>query len=191
MVARVCKIAFYLVSFLMMLLICQAGVQQEGTRTEFLIEENKVAGIAIGDDAESVLQRYRGNARLVDLQLEGTYSPAYYIKPEGASREDAIVAELSDGKVPVIIRIMVYDSAFRTHSGIGVGSTIGQVRSHHKITSVRTAEWSCGILVEELAMGFSLDISELHKEADSWENPDDIPDNVKIQCVILTTKGKK
>lgn len=191
MVARVFGFTFYLVSILTILLVSQASAQQASTQTEFLIEAHKVAGIAIGDDAESAWQRYRGNVRFVDLQLEGIYSPAYYIKPKGASREDAIVAEISEDKAPVIVRILVYDSAFHTKSGIGAGSTIGQVRSHYKITDMDTAEYGCGIWVEELAMGFSLDISNLHKEADSWRNPDDIPDNVKIECVVLTSKEGK
>jgi hypothetical protein len=191
MIGRLPKVGVYLISFLTTLLINRSGAQQAGNQTEFLIEAHKVAGIAIGDAAESVYQRYHGNARLVNLDREGPLSPALAIKPEGASREDAIIAELSCEKELIVSCIIISDSAFRTRTGLGVGSTIGQLRSHHKITSVSTGEWSCGIWVEELAMSFTLDISELHKEADSWKHPSDIPDNVKIQNVNLITRGNK
>ena len=185
MVGRSRKVGIYLITFLTMLLISRSDAQQAGNQAEFFIEAHKVAGIAIGDAAESVYHRYRGNARLVNLDREGQLSPALAIMPEGTSREDAIIAELSCEKKLIVSRIIISDSVFRTRSGIGVGSTIGQLRSRHKITSVSTEEWSCGIWVEELAMSFTLDISKLHREADSWKHPSDIPDNVKIQNVIL------
>lgn len=157
-------------------------------KSELIIEPYGVAGIVIGDSAASVNYKYYRQAVLVDLDNEGTLSPALNIQPEETSREDAIVAELTCNGELVVWRICVYDPAFRTRSGIGVGSTFGQLRKLHNISGIGMAEGIFCFYVDDLSMGMGLDISGHETEAYGWHLPSDIPDNIKILYVLLTKK---
>jgi hypothetical protein len=130
--------------------------------------------------------------RLVDLQLEGMYSPAIELyKNEKQENDPEMIFELDQDKVH---RIQVHSPQYRTDKGIGVGSTFGELRRVYGIKDPKQIIWGeegfYGAVVQELRMSFGLDVNKTMKPAqiddfDKTSDPMRIPDNTRIDSILL------
>jgi hypothetical protein len=127
--------------------------------------------------------------QLVDLELEGMPSPAYLLRPEGATRTDAIVAELISvvgAPARTVYRIQIRDRAFRTAKGIRIGSTVGDLRAAYHLDSIVSGEGQVAIVVEAMSASFFLDQSGPNgRELWKLRGPALVPDAVKIERILL------
>jgi len=93
----------------------------------------------------------------VDLQLEGMPTPALEIRLGNLSAARAsLTAELFPPAENRVWRVNVFDRRFRTAEGLGIGSTLGQIRAHHKVR-ILVGEGGVGAYVAELQMNFGFD----------------------------------
>jgi hypothetical protein len=84
-------------------------------------------------------------------------------------------------------RVEIRDPGFRTLTNIGVGSTVGQLRSAHRLDSLLSGEGEVAIRVEELSASFVLDQSGPYgDQLSQLRTPAAVPDSVKIKSVLLT-----
>jgi len=130
--------------------------------------------------------------RLVDLQLEGMYSPAIELfKTEKRTDNPEIVFELDQDKV---YRIQVHSPQYRTDKGIGVGSTFGELRRVYGIKDPKQIIWGeegfYGAVVEELRMSFGLDVNKTMTPAQivnfkRASGPRQIPDHTRIDSTLI------
>lgn len=128
--------------------------------------------------------------RLVDLQLEGMYSPAIELfKTENQRDNPEIIFELNQDKV---YRIQVHSPQYRTDKGIGVGSTFGDLRRVYGIKDPKQIIWGeegfFGAVVQELGMSFGLDVNKTMKptQIDNFNKTSDrIPDNTRIDSISV------
>jgi len=152
------------------------------------IERHRVGPVVIGADAQKVYEAFEGRRELVDLGYEGMLSPALLLRFVGGTRRDGVVVELVPEHSDLTVwRIEIRDPAFRTAKGIGVGSTVGQLRAAYRLGSVLSGEGNVVIRVDELSASFELDQTSPGASG-LWQvrDPALVPDSVKITSVLLT-----
>ena len=152
------------------------------------IERHGVGAVVVGSDAQKIYEAFPADRReLVDLGNEGMLSPALLLRFAGANRRDGVVAELAAGRAGLTVwRIEIRDPAFRTLMGIGVGSTVGELRAAYHLDSVASGEGTVAIRVEELSASFVLDQSGPGgRPRSAPKTPAGVPDSTKIKSVLL------
>lgn len=149
-----------------------------------LITNNSVDGIKIGSDINTSIQfaRKRYLVKKEKLFLEGDAYPIYNIYKSG-KRIYAIEPDENGSK---IFRIWIYSSDFKTKSGIGVGSTLADIKLKYKIDYITTeGEGSIAVGVKGMSLGFILDNSKIPKNWWIKQDTKMIPGNIPIVEIII------
>jgi len=119
-----------------------------------------------------------GGYKLVDLQSEGNFTPALQIRLAVEQKEPALVASI----YWICSRFSVYgisvrDARYRTREGLGVGSTLGELKRYLKIDSplVQSEEGDLVAITPGLSFAFeySESITDQSKVKTVWVYPDD------------------
>ena len=152
-----------------------------------LIAQGQAGLVRIGDDVQSVYERYPENqVRLVDLQMEGLPTPALAITVPGSGIARGIVAQLGVGEDGMVVtRIHVADPVLKTREGIGVGSSFADLRSTYEIQGLRFGEGGPFAMVESLDARFELDQSGSRIDLSQVADPNDVPGDVRIDPIVL------
>lgn len=153
-----------------------------------VIRKHQVGPVSIGALAQSVYEAFRGRSRLVDLALEGHLSPALELTFPKSEVQGGVVVELvARDSTLVVWRISVTDPAIRTDKGVGVGSSVEELRTAYRVDGIGSGEGRVFLRVEELAASFELNRSGPGGDR-LWEirDPKHVPSDVKIVSVLLT-----
>ena len=89
-------------------------------------------------------------------------------------------------KPDIVDRIWVYGTKFKTEKGIGVGSTLAEIKSKYQVESISTeGEGGLSVTVKEISVGIIMDNSKLPENWwDKMENKK-IPENLPIEEIII------
>jgi hypothetical protein len=186
------KITNWLVLIIISSRFLYAGEGQAADEN-YLLSKHKAGDLSIGMAVDDVFRAYdRDRVKLVDLNLEGGFSPALEIYIDGSQGDKpSMKAEITLKDWWVIWRISVLDKRFKTTDGIGIGSTLGDIRSLYTGLRGGTGEGSVSVYVRELEMGFGLgiDLMDLPDEWFKTSNQELIPDSIKVVRVGIHMWG--
>jgi hypothetical protein len=104
--------------------------------TAFLLESGKAGSFEVGATADEIYSLAgRDNVRLVPLFKEGMFEPALEVQLTGSSTRPSMVARIREWPCAQfsVWGLEVRDRRFRTREGIGIGSTLGELRRHYKV----------------------------------------------------------
>lgn len=126
----------------------------------------------------------------MDRYLEGFFTPAIeiYLTRNRKLRPSLLAEIVGERSTFVVGRITVYDSRFKTDKGIGVGSTLGEIRRDYKVDSIGFGEGPLFAHVEQFGMSFALDYARPPREWYSTHNPKLIPDTARVVSILLTAE---
>lgn len=135
---------------------------------EFLLQQGKAGPVELGQTVDQLYARFgRDNIRLVDLFLEGMFSPAVQIHVPGSEMQPAIIAPIREWPCAEfsVWGITVRDRLFRTSHGFGVGSTLGDLRK----TCNAEVGWGEGARIAHVAaLGITFMLDDSAGAADMW-----------------------
>lgn len=159
-------------------------------KNEFLLSKHKAGHVEIGMTIDALYAKYgRESTKLVDLYLEGSFSPALEVYLEGGEGDKkgkaALVVEIGWRKDWIARRINVYDKRFKTDKDVGVGSTLGDIRKSYKVDWIKPGEGAFCARVEEIKVSFALDIIEIPHEWYETREQDMVPDTTRVVSVLM------
>jgi hypothetical protein len=134
----------------------------------------------------------RDSTKIADQFEEGFFEPVVEVYMTTDTTKPSLVADLVGETLGphriqrfTLGRIVVYDPRFKTEKGIGVGSTLGDLRRTYSVDDIGGLEDSpLSAAVRELGMSFALSYSP---PAEWFKTHDQglIPDSAKIEAVYL------
>lgn len=150
------RFAFYAISLALFLFGKAAIIAQDDP---FLIKDSGVGRIHLGMTVDEFLAAYeRSQVRLVDLQLEGMFSPALKVQSNG---HPLLTAEIDRGWV--ISRIQLEDRRFHTAEGISIGSTFAEIQRAYPGSKALMGEGQWFGRVDKRALSFGLDGGDIEE----------------------------
>lgn len=185
-----------LIALLFLLIPVITFSQDADIPKEFLLTKQKAGYCEIGMRIDNLLRKYnKESSKLVDLNLEGTFSPAiefYLNNPEGEEKKGSLIAEIGWGssqnggsKGFIVSRINIYGKNFKTDKGVGVGSTLGELRKNHHINWIELGEIGLIARVDDLGMSFVLFLITIPEDWFLTRDMKLIPDDVTILSILI------
>ena len=161
----------------------------------FGLSEGKAGAIHSGMTIDELYGAVgRENTRLVDKFAEGYFSPAIevYSNVGGRAKVSLRVEVVAESAKFLAGRITVYDARFKTEAGIGVGSTLSDIRQAYKVDWITFGEGPLIARVEQIGMSFALDFTN---PPNDWYKTHDqtlIPGSARVTFILLAdgTSGR-
>jgi hypothetical protein len=171
-----------LVLWSLLVLLSASEMSADG---DFLLSKGKAGPIHTGMEVDTLYTKVnRKLTKLVDLQYEGFFVPALEIYLDKDEKtKPSLVAVVAPGFV--VSSITVYDPRFKTEKGVGVGSTLGEIRKKYKVDWIAYCEGPLCARVNEIGMTFALDFFKVSREWDKTRKQALIPDSARVTWILV------
>jgi hypothetical protein len=153
-------------------------VSDKGTSINY--PDNAVyVGQEINDFISLAQQLYVVKKELISL--EGANYDIYNVYENG---QIMFAVEPDFDKPDIVLRIWVYSTEMKTEKGIGVGSTLAEIKTEYKVKNIGTEE-GLNVSVKDISVGFLMDNSKIW-----WDNIDNekVFKNIPIETIIIWDK---
>lgn len=174
-------IRYNILSVLFVLLLSQTSFSQQLKSN--LIKTGSVGEIKIGDVVEKVYSLVgKENSKLIDLYLEGDFSPAVHVK---SNNKGYVNFELDCNTV---FRITITDIDYKTLEGISVGSKVADIQSKYLDYSLDLENGKYFIFLNKLNIALTLNTSQLLEAKFNFRDKYDIeslPKEVEVVSIIV------
>jgi len=139
--------------------VIRALSEEEASREPFLLAFGRAGVLQLGLPIDDLYRRIPvAQTRLVDLREEGSFTPAIEIRLDPAAKQPAIRALYrSLGATWAVFALEVTDPRFRTVDGLGVGSTLAEIRAVAPTVQPVSSEHGTVVQLRDRAMFFWLD----------------------------------
>jgi hypothetical protein len=154
----------------------------------FLLEKNRAGQVELGMTIDELHTRYEpSSTKLVATYSEGMFAPVMeiYLKGAATKKRASLVIGIDKDREWIVSGIEVNDARFRTAKGIGVGSTLGDIRKAHTVKWIDFGEGPLYANVDEIGMSFELDFAQPPPEWYKTKDQRLIPDRAKVVSVNL------
>jgi hypothetical protein len=183
MVMRVLRfsIALYCLALL-------SNAARSDAQDDYLLEKNRAGQVELGMTIDELHTRYEpSSTKLVATYVEGMFAPVLELYSRGAAKKGRppLVIAIDKDREWVVGGIQVNDARFRTAKGIGVGSTLGDIRKAYAVKWIDFGEGPLYANVDELSMSFELDLAQPPSEWYKTKDQRLIPDRAKVVSVNL------
>jgi TonB family protein len=135
---------------------------EEARRQPFLIAPGRVGLLQVGMTVDRLLRLMpSGQTTLVDLQFEGHFTPGIAIRLNPSSSSPSLIVAYRQfieraGEWRVAV-IEVMDPRFRTADGLGVGSTLAEIRAIDPAVAPTFGGFGPAVSLRDRAMSFRLE----------------------------------
>lgn len=145
-------------------------LQRPGTdvAAELRLSVGAAGPIRVGQSVDDLFVKVgRENTRLIDLFTEGLFQPALEIRLAGAPNQPALTVPIREWPCHEfsVWAITVRDPRFRTADGLGVGSSLAEIRKAYR-PEIDLSEGQRVAHIPDLGLTFVLDDSPA--ASDSW-----------------------
>ncbi|MBN1293202.1 MAG: hypothetical protein JXB48_15295 [Candidatus Latescibacteria bacterium] len=153
---------------------------------EFLLQKHNAGSLKIGMTVDELFTIYGlRDTDLVDLYIEGSFTPAIEIYLQtGDNRKPSLVAEFRGDRHRIWL-ININDKRFKTDKGIGIGSSLGDVRKAYTVNRIDWGERGFFARVDDVRMTVIFDNLVPPPEWYEEKNPDLMPDDAIISTIYL------
>ncbi|MDB5261235.1 MAG: hypothetical protein JWQ14_516 [Adhaeribacter sp.] len=157
-----------------------------GKPTDFIIRKRQIGPIKI-DMPVSVLKNIIPSNLLQEVEItrEGTGYKAYKIKKNATDAIPALRIEEVCEPTCRVWRVQVMDTTYRTPTGIGIGSTLGEVKKHYTLSYLGPGETEIVAVSEAGKITFMLDVSKLQPKQVPFLNLKNTPDKVPVLGILV------
>ncbi len=173
---------------IILLLFTSISAQIINGQDKFLLSKNKVGEIEIGMTIDALHTKYEPRlTKLTTRYPEGMFSPVLeiYLNEESQGIEPSITVMIDKEDDWLVGGIYVKDKRFRTGKGIGIGSTLGDIRKAYKVNWIGFGEGPLVADIDNLGMSFELNFTQ---PSDKWYRTREqslIPDSAKVASVYV------
>ncbi len=159
----------------------------------FLLAKERAGKVEIGMTVDDLRRMHKpSSTKLVAHYPEGMFTPLLEIYLEDAQEKasPSLVIEIDKNNDWIVGNIQVNDVRFRTAKGIGVGSTLGDIRKAYAVKWIAFGEGPLYANVEEVGMSFELDFSNPPPEWYRMKNQRLIPDEARVVSITIYRQFK-
>ncbi len=132
----------------------------------WLVTLNSAGQIHIGMTADALVKTTgEEGSTLVDMKLEGTFSPSILVSYKDKKTLVAADVRTDEKNQWVVTRLTIYDSRFHTDSGIHIGSTYSDVKAKYPHSKIISGEGSEALFDTKAGISFILTSERLVQNA--------------------------
>ncbi len=121
----------------------------------------------------------------VSITKEGRGYHAYEIRRSEKDIQAGLRVEETCEPTCKIWRVQVQDPAYKTKKGLGIGSTLGEVKKYYKISFLGAGETEIVAVSNEAKLTFMLDVSKIPPKQVPHLNLKNTPDNTPVIGMLL------